>query len=154
MSHWFDERAASAPRLTREQRHKVGLIKDALGKSDHEVGHYLHEIVTNQQSAVKFPDPQLGPGRLSEISLDQFDKLRSELLSARDRLDALHTGLRAERELSDALTESAAAVAAWGRGMGSDDVATVDRAQSRAARHFTHGDHLAKAGLADLKRGR
>jgi hypothetical protein len=154
MGHWFDARAASSPRLTREQRHKIGLIKNALGKSDHDVGHYLHEIVTNQRAAVNFPDPQLGPGRLSKISLDQFDKLRSELLSARNRLDALHTGLRAERELSDALTESAAAVAAWGLGMGSDDAATIDRAQSRAARHFAHGDHLSQAGLADLKRGR
>jgi hypothetical protein len=154
MSHWFDARSEKVRPLSPTQRHKIRLIKDALGKSDQDVGGYLSQILANQRAAVQFPDPQLGPGRLSPTSLGYFTKLSTELLRARDRLDALHTGLRAERELSDALTESAAAVAAWRLGMGSDDAATIDRARSRAARHFTHGDHFAKAGLADLKRGR
>ena len=154
MSHWFDARAEKARPLSPERQHKIRLIKDALGKSDHDVDLYLKQILANQRAAVRFPDPQLGPGRLSPTSLAYFTKLSGELLRARDRLDALHTGLRAERELSEALTQSAAAVAAWHRGMGSDDVLTIDRAQATAKRHFASADKLAKAGLADLKRGR
>jgi hypothetical protein len=154
MSHWFDARATKARPLSPEQRHKIRLITDALGKSDHDVSTYLKQILANQNAAVKFPDPQLGPGRLSPTSLDFFTKLSAELLRARDRLDALQTGLRAERELSGALTQSAAAVAAWHRGMGSDDGLTIDRAQAAAHRLFVGADKLAKAGVADLKRGR
>jgi hypothetical protein len=154
MSHWFDARADKVRHLSPKQRHKINLITDALGKSDQDVGTYLKQILANQNAAVKFPDPQLGPGRLSSTSLGYFTKLSTELLRARDRLDALQTGLRAERELSDALTQSAAAVAAWHRGMGSDDGLTIDRAHATAHRLFAGADKLAKAGLADLKRGR
>jgi hypothetical protein len=154
MSHWFDARAEKVRPLSPKQRHKIHLITDALGISDHDVGTYLTQILANQRAAVQFPDPKLGPGRLSPTSLGYFTKLSTELLRARDRLDALQTGLRAERELSDALTQSAAAVAAWQRGMGSDDGLTIDRAQATAKRLFTGADKLATAGLADLKRGR
>jgi hypothetical protein len=154
MSHWFDARATKVRPVSPERRHKIHLITDALEKSDHDVGTYLKQILANQDAALQFPDPQLGPGRLSPTSLGYFTKLSTELLRARDRLDALKTGLRAERELSDALTQSAAAVVAWHRGMGSDDGLTIDRAHATAHRLFVGADKLAKAGLADLKRGR
>jgi hypothetical protein len=121
----------------------------ALGKSDRDVHVHLTAIDGYARTLMKFgPDPKYDAG-VSPVELQYFAELRAELLRARDRLDALHTGLRVERELSAALTESAAAVDEWHRGP-----ATIDRAQAAMQRHFVIADRHAKAGLADLTRGR
>jgi hypothetical protein len=153
MSHWFDAQAAKSRGLTPAQRRKIKQIEAALGKSDTNVVSYVDLIGGYERSLLRFgPDPKYDNG-VSPVELRTYLSLRDELLSARDRLDALHTGLRAERELSSALTEAAAAVTQWRRGMATSDPLTIDRAKAAATRHFAAGDRLGKAGLANLKRG-
>jgi hypothetical protein len=153
VSHWFDAQAARTRAPTPARRRKIRLIKEALGKSDRNVHTYLDVIESDALSLIKFgPDPKF-PGGVAPIELSYFDKLRAELVRARDRLDALHTGLQAERELSRALTELALAVNEWHRGMATTDAATIDRAQAAMQRHFTTANRYAKAGLAGIKLG-
>jgi hypothetical protein len=154
VSHWFDARAAKTRAPSAERRRKIGLIEDALGKSDRHVHTYLLAIQGDARSLRKFgPDPAFKVG-VAPVELRYFVKLRDELLSARDRLAALHTGLQAERELSRALTESAAAVNQWHRGMSTNDSATINHAQTSMEHHFATAERHAKAGLAALKVGR
>lgn len=154
MSHWFDAQAAKTGQLSPEQRDKVRLIKEALGESDRDVHKYLIAIAGYERSLIRFGPDRKYPAGVSPVELEHFAKLRAELLRARDRLNALHTGLRAESELSDSLTAGAAAVKQWHRGMAATDTATIGHAHASMERHFATADRLGKAGLADLKKGR
>ena len=154
MSHWFDAQAAKTRAPSPERQRQIQQIKRALGEGDREVHISLTAIEGYARALIKSgPDPKYRAG-VSPLELEYFAKLRADLLRARDRLDALHTGLRAERELSDALTESAAAVDQWHRGMSTTNPATLDGAQRATQRHFASADRHAKAGLANLEIGR
>ena len=102
MSHWFDAQAAKTRAPSRERRRKIDLIKTTLGKSDRHVHTYLLAIEGDASSLRHFgPDPAFTVGA-APVELGYSLKLRDELLRARDRLDALQTGLQAEVELSRA----------------------------------------------------
>src|SRR5207248_555562 len=93
------------PVLTPDQRRKVALIKETLARSDSDVHIYLTALDAFARSLAKFGRDPTYPGGISPVEREYFHKLSAEVLRARDRLDALRTGLRAERELSASLTE-------------------------------------------------
>jgi hypothetical protein len=154
MSHWFDAQAARTT-LKPEQQRKIRLIKEALAKSDGELHRVLHEIRVEEDSAANFgPQPSYGGRLFSDVSVRFRAQLGAELLRARTRLAALHTGLQAESQLRQALTEAAAGADAWYRALSTDDAATIDHAQQAMSQHFAKADKLAKAGFANLAKGR
>jgi hypothetical protein len=115
---------------------------------------YLNAIDGYARSLIRFGADTRYAAGVSPVELRYFIKLRDEFLRVRDRLDALHTGLRAERELSQSLTAAAAAANEWHRGMATTDGATIDRARTRVQHHFRRAGQLGAAGLADLEKGR
>jgi len=139
MSGWFDERARRSAALPPEKQRLVREIKATLAKSNNPLMDEFISIDTFERSAKKYRrfDKEL-PVRVA--------RLRAELLRARDRLDKLDTGLRAERRLSAALTESAAGVAAWHAGLRSRNLREIDAALRSMDRHFAKARSLGKAG--------
>jgi hypothetical protein len=154
MSDWFDTQAARTAkkrrrrRLSPAKRAKIKQINKALGKSDNVLTDRFISIDTFQRGAVKAQS-----GRVSGSWLDTIDDLRKEALRARDRLERLNTGLRAERRLREALTETAAGVKAWHDAMRTSDLAALERAQARMERHFANANHSGRLGHHDLQRG-
>jgi hypothetical protein len=135
--------------LTPDQERKVREIRAALGKSDNRLRDDLISIRTFERSALKYKT-----GRIYAEWPVRIAGIRTELLRARARLDGLNTGLRAERRLQAGLTELAAAVDAWHRGLTSDRLDVIDAALASMKRHFAKAHQLGKAGLADLEQGR
>jgi hypothetical protein len=154
VSDWFDARAARSRGPSPARRHKANEIKAELAKSDGEL-HGLFSVLNGfDQSAIKFgPDPKYAGG-VSPTWTQTLGKLSRELLVARDRLGALHTGLRAELELRQSLTEAAAALTSWEHALSSQDAQVSARAETAMKHHFTAAERYGKAGLADLKRAR
>jgi hypothetical protein len=110
---------------------------------------HLSSIETFERSARKS-----NTGRISAEWLKRIAGLETETLRARDKLDQLKTGLRAQRRLHDALTEMAAGFGAWHRGLASSQLDVIDEALASMQRHFAKADRLGAAGVADLKLGR
>ncbi len=155
MTHWFDTRAARSKGLTPEQQRKVGLIKEALAKSNAEIHFLYHEILDDEGVSLHVgPQPSYGGRLFSDSEVRWRGMVGAELLRVRARLAALHTGLQAERQLRDALAESAAGFAAWARGLGTDDGRTIVSAQKAMTKHFANADRLTRAGLDNLEKGR
>lgn len=135
--------------LSPERQRKVAEIKDALGRSDRAVyGHFV-SLDTFERSA-----KQTGSGRVSGEWLKTLAKLREELLRARERLDQLNTGLRAEALLRRSLGDAAAAVDAWESALGSSDPDEIAAAMARMENHFAAAERNGSRGASDLKRGR
>lgn len=149
MTAWFDKRALQAGGLTPEQTRKVKAIEAALGRSDRVLKDHLISINTFGRSARK-----AGTGRVAAEWPRRIKGLQTETLAARDRLDRLDTGLRAQRILSSALAELASAFGAWQRGLSSSDIEVVEKALASMQSHCTKADRLGKSGLAELKAGR
>jgi hypothetical protein len=139
----------SAEKLTPKQRRKVAQIKGALNRSTNALQDHFYSLDTFERSALKYAS-----GKVSSEWVATLVKLHAELLRARDRLAALHTGLRAERAMRDALGELAAAVDAWRRGMAATTPEAVDAATSAARRHFANAEKVGKIALKDLEAGR
>jgi hypothetical protein len=144
--------------LTREQKRKVALVKAALQRSDNAVKDHLISLGSYERAAMT---SQYGlHGATGDIMKstpgwpDTIRKLHDEVLRAQDRLDALHTGLHAERLLSQSLGEFAAGADNWRHGLSSGDGAEVERSSTAMRRHWTRATALAKAGFAELERGR
>lgn len=155
MTHWFDARAAKPATLTPEQRRKVAAIKEALAKSNNELHRVLHEILVEENSAVRFgPQPSFGGHLFSTTSVRFRAQLAAELRRASTGLAALHTGLIAERQLRSSLVASAAGADAWFRALSTDDGATIFHEQKAMTAAFAKADRLLKAGLANLEKGR
>jgi len=146
MSGWFDERARRSAAVPPEKQRLVREIKAALAKSNNPIKDHFISLDTFERHAKKY-------GHFSGLP-EIVVKLRAELLRARGRLDELDTGLRAERRLSAALTESAAGVAAWHAGLKSRNLREINAALRSMERHFAKARSLGKAGAADLERGR
>ena len=135
--------------LTAEQQRKVNLIKAALGASDHGIYDHFFSLDTFERSAQK-----AGSGRVSGQWIETLTKLRAEILRARDRLDGLHTGLRAETQLRKALIQSAAGVAAWKFALESKDPQEINAALLRMKTHFNVAESYGRSGAGYLKRGK
>ena len=135
--------------MTPEQAQKVKAIKAAVGAHDRVVMDHLASIDTFERSARK-----AGSGRVWPEWPQRIAGLQAETLKARDRLNHLHTGLRAQRTLAAALSELASAYGAWHRGLTATKVSVVDEAVASMQRHFHNAARLGKSGLADLKVGR
>jgi hypothetical protein len=126
VTHWFDSRAARSNALTPERQHKVDLIKEALAKSNVKLHSVLHLILEDEGTSLHVgPQPSYGGRLFSDSEVQTRGELGAELLQARARLVALHTGLQAERQLRDALAEGAAGAAAWARALGTDNARTI-----------------------------
>src|SRR3954464_10940615 len=117
MTSWFEKRAVRAGGLTPDQQRKVRAIEAGLGKSDRAIKDHLISIDTFGRSARKAKT-----GRVFAEWPRRIAGLEAETLAARDRLDGLHTGLRAQSNLRAALTELASAFGAWSRGLSSTDL--------------------------------
>jgi hypothetical protein len=155
VSHWFDAQAARSRRLKPEQRRRIRLIKQELAKSNGELHRCWHEILKEEDSAVRFgPQASYGGRLFSDVSVRFRAQLGAELLRARDRLAALHTGLQAEHELRQALTAAAAGADAWYHALSTDDARKISDAEKAMSRHFADADRLHRAGLANLEKGR
>jgi hypothetical protein len=143
------EGQAQERRLTPEQERKVRAIEAALDASDRALRDHFTSLATFERSALK-----VRTGRISPQWIATLSKLEAELGRMRARLDGLHTGLRAQRRLRDALTAQVSAVAAWREGLASNQLDEVDAALERMRRHAARATALGKAGLADLEAGR
>jgi hypothetical protein len=135
--------------LTPDQKRKIRAIEQAIGSRDRRIRDHLVSIDTFDRSARKARNGRVWPEWPRRI-----DGLRVETLSARDRLDRLDTGLRAQGTLRSALTELASAFDAWHRGLTSSDIAAVEQAMRSMQRHYLNAGRLGKTGLAELKAGR
>ena len=135
--------------LTAEQQRKVNQIKAALEQSDRAVHDHFASLDRFERSAMK-----VASGRVSGPWLDTLDKLRTELLAARDRLDQIHTGLSAQRFLRASLIQMASGVAAWRHALGSNDTKQIDAAITSMNRHFAAAEANGVRGALYLKRGR
>jgi len=149
MTTWFDKRALSAGGLTPDQQRKVRAIENAVAASDRAVKDHLISLDTFERSAIKAKT-----GRVTAEWPRRIAGLHNEALRARDRLDRLDTGLRAQSRLRASLTELASAFDAWHSGLSSTDTDVVEHAMARMQRHYTNAGRLGKSGLADLKAGR
>ena len=149
MSTWFDRRALQAGALTPDQLKKIKAINAAVASVDRAVKDHLYSLDTFERSAKK-----ARTGRIFAEWPRRIAGLETETLRARDRLDKLHTGLRAQSTLRAALTELASAFGAWHRGLIATDEKTVTQAIASMQRHYVNAGRLSKSGLADLKAGR
>jgi hypothetical protein len=149
MSGWFDRRALQAGGLTPDQVNKIKAINTAVASVDRAFKDHLASIDTFERSARK-----ARTGRITAEWPRRIAGLEAETLRARDRLDKLHTGLRAQSLLRAALTELASAFAAWHRGLVATDERAVTQAIASMQRHYANAGRLGKRGLADLKAGR
>lgn len=149
MSSWFDRRALQAGGLTPSQLQKVKAINAAVASVDRAVKDHLYSLDTFERSARK-----AHTGRVTPEWPRRIAGLETETLRARDRLDKLHTGLRAQGTLRAALTELASAFNAWHRGLVATDEQAVTKAIASMQRHYANAGRLGKRGLADLKAGR
>jgi hypothetical protein len=156
MTHWFDARASRANGQTPDQRRKVGLIKDALKKSNKELQFVFHQILLAEGSAIRFGPVPASPGGPRRLPLDPGlrKRLGAELLAAAARLGALHTGLQAELLLRESLVAAAAGTEAWYAALNSDDGRTIFHAEQTMAKQFAKAEKLHEAGLAYLEKGR
>lgn len=153
--HWFDKQAAKTEQLTPEQKHKVALIKQALGQSNKEIHHLVSAISTGEDSAAHFgPQASFGGRLFSAVEVRFRAQIGAEFLRARSRLAALRTGLMAERQFRDALAEAAAGADAWYRALSTDNGRTIFDAQRAMTKHFAKANQLQKAALANLEKGR
>ena len=141
--------------MTPDRQRKVDLIKEALSKSNVQLQSLFELILGDEATSIHVgPQPSYGGRLFSDSEVQTRAELGVELLRARVRLAALHTGLQAERQLRDALTESAAGAAAWAQALSTDNGRTIAQAQKAMAEHFANADRLQKAGLANLEKGR
>ncbi len=152
MREWFDSRADDAPRsLPPEKERKVREIKAALEESDGFLRAQFVSLASFERYAMKHVVRRLD---YLGSAINTLAKIHAELLRARDRLERLHTGLRAESLLRSALTETAAAVDAWRRGLDSTEIREVDASIVVMQRHFKKAGVLGRAGARDLRQGR
>ena len=135
--------------LSPDRESKVRQIKAALGQSDRAVHDLFFSLDTFERSAKKSTT-----GNVSVAWLEALDKLRAELLRARDRLDDLHTGLRAQAVLRKSLIQFAAGVAAWRFALEESDPKEIAAARLRMVRHFNLAAIDARDGASYLKAGR
>ncbi len=142
----FNRRAVD---LSPDQKRKVAEIKAALAKSDHAVHDHFYSLDTFERSARKARSGRIGVGWPETVG-----KLRAEMLRARDRLDALDTGLRAQHELRASLTDFAAGFEAWERGLNSGRVSVIEQEAIAMQRHFAQATARGKAGVSHLAKGR
>lgn len=149
MSNWFDERARQSSRhLTSGQRRKIREIRQALAASDRAVHDHASGLDVFEGSARAKQSGYVGPPWT-----DTLAKLRTELLHARDRLDKLHTGLRAQDLLRTSLIQGAAAIAAWQFALESSDVNEIVAARRRMRDHFLKAEQAGTLGAKYLKDG-
>lgn len=148
MSDSFDARAGSAA-LTPDQRRKIAEIKAALATSDRRVRDHFFSLDTFERSAKKYKS-----GLVSGTWIDTLTKLHTELLSARNRLDDLHTGLSAQVLLRRSLTDAVAAIAAWRTALASSDPQVIGAAITRMQNRFAAAESNGKRGAFYLERGR
>lgn len=142
--------SALKPRgLTPAQRRKVKAINDAVASVDRAVRDHLASIDTFDRTARK-----VNSGRVFPEWPQRLLGLQTETLKARDRLNRLQTGMRAEHNLAAALAELASAFGAWHRGLTATDEDVVTAAIAAMRRHHRNAARLGKSGLADLKAGR
>jgi hypothetical protein len=137
--------------LSPDRARKVREIEAALAQSDGVVRAQLKSIQSFERYAQKHV---VGRQNYLGSAIHTLELLRGELLRARDRLDGLHTGLVAESLLRSSLTESAAAVEAWRRGLDSNDVHAIDVAIVATKQHFRKAAVFGRAGARNLKSGR
>jgi hypothetical protein len=135
--------------LSPGRQHKVHQIKAALGGSDAAMHHLFSQLDGFEASAKKTKT-----GNVSAAWLATLDKIREELLSARDRLDNLNTGLHAQGSLRRSLIATAAGVAAWRFALGSKNDKEIAAAQGRMQRHFQDASYWGRRGAIYLKQGR
>ena len=135
--------------LSADRQRKVDEIKAALGKSDQVVHDLFTSLDALEASALK-----ASTGQVSVAWLNTLEGLRNELLHARDRLDKLNTGLRAQGLLRQSLIQGAAGVAAWRFALGSSDINEIRAATARMQHHFANADHTGRQGAISLKQGR
>ncbi|MGI8711630.1 MAG: hypothetical protein ACR2NR_00270 [Solirubrobacteraceae bacterium] len=135
--------------LSQDQQDRVRKIEAAVGESDRAVRDHLSSLDAFERSAV-----QSATGNVSIGWLQDLDQLRTELLGARDRLDNLNTGLRAQDYLRKSLIETAAGVAAWRFALGSSDPREIAAARVRMRDHFAAAEIDGMQGASDLKQGR
>ena len=134
--------------LSAEKRHKVALIKEALGKSDHRLHTYMVRLDQLDRSAKHDATQDLSGQRIRIL-----DNIHDELLRALQRLGALNTGLRAQEDLRKALIDSAAGYAAWSFALGSRNLTEIANAQARLQRHFDAAADHGERGTSRLERG-
>jgi hypothetical protein len=147
--------------LTPDQQRKVALINSTLGLSDEKLKNDLSSIETFARDCT---NPSLNVygchgyyDNLVEYTPEWPARVRSvhdELLRARDRLDTLNTGLRAERLLSAALGEAAAAFGDLAAGLTSNDQAEIEQKLASMQGHWTTANAIVKAALTSLEQGR
>ncbi len=149
MTEWFDARAERSAKLSPNQKRKVRQIKDALGRSDHTVYDHFFSLDTFERSAKKAKT-----GRVTAEWPRRIDGLYRELLLARDRLDDLHTGLRAQGQLRRALGLSAEAMDHWRDALRSQDPQEIDRLSHRMQSAFVAAETAGRRGKRYLEQGR
>jgi hypothetical protein len=147
--------------LTPDQQRKVALINSTLGLSDDRLKNELSSIETFARDCT---NPSLNVfgchgyyDDLAGYTPEWPARVRSvhdELLRARDRLDSLNTGLRAERLLSAALGEAAAAFGDLAAGLSSNDQAVIEQKIASMEGHWTTANAIATAALTSLEHGR
>jgi hypothetical protein len=135
--------------LSPDRQHKVSQIKTALSESDGAIHDLFTKLAAFERAAKKTKT-----GNVSGAWLGTLDKVRDELLSARDRLDNLNTGLRAQGALRTSLIQNAAGVAAWRFALGSQDVNEITAAEVRMQRHFNDAAYWGTRGASYLRQGR
>lgn len=135
--------------LSPDQQRKVHQITTALGESDRAIHHLFTKLDAFESSAKTSKT-----GNVSTAWLATLDKIRAELLRARDRLDGLNTGLHAQASLRKSLIQTAAGVAAWRFALGSKDQKEIAAAEARMQHHFNDAAYWGKRGAIYLKQGR
>ena len=135
--------------LTPAQRRKVKAINDAVASVDRAVRDHVASIETFERTARK-----VNSGRVFPEWPQRILGLQTETLQARDRLNRLQTGMRAQHNLAAALAELASAFGAWHRGLVATDEDAVTAAMASMQRHYRNAGRLGRSGLADLKAGR
>jgi hypothetical protein len=156
VSTWFDERArasaTSRKLLSPAKRRKVAQIKAGLAgtkRGNTALRDHFHTIDILAKSAMKARS-----GRVNNEWLVRIEKIALELRRVRDEFAHVDTGLRAERNLRSALSNTIVGVDAWRAAMGSDDARLIDAKRKVMAEHFGRAHVHARQGLSDLKNGR
>lgn len=134
--------------LSLDQRRKIGEIRAALGKSDHAVRTHFAALDAVERAAKKGKT-----ARVTRRWTGTLNELHGELLQARGRLDALHTGLRAQGQLRRSVVLTAEAVAHWRDGLRAGNPKRVAHAKAQMRAAFAaaqvagrHGEYLIERG--------
>ena len=134
--------------LSAEKRHKIALIREALGKSDGHLHSYMVRLDQLDRSA-----KQDVTRDVSSQQVRILDNIHDELLRSLQRLGALNTGLHAQEDLRKALIDTAAGYAAWSFAMSSRNLSEIASSQARMHRHFDAAADYGERGTSRLERG-